>query len=161
METIAGPPTPRATDPLRVIVFAISGHQLALPMRAVFKISPCPPQANPAVDLLELDGQAVRLLNLAGRLAPEQRPEQHPEQHPEQRQFLLLIQTPLDGLWGIPLTELPSMISLPLKTIQPLPPTPQAQSLSQFCRYVSLQPQNTGPANLVFLLDLGLLLDET
>ncbi|NEO86022.1 MAG: hypothetical protein F6J87_17460 [Spirulina sp. SIO3F2] len=144
--------TPLNAEPLRVIVFAIAGHQLALPMKAVFKISPCPPQADQAVDLLDLEGQAVRLLDLASRLNPN---------HQQQRRFLLLIQTQLDGLYGIPLAELPSMMGLSVPTIQALPSTTQAQPLGQVCRYVSLQPQESGPATLVFLLDLGLLLGET
>lgn len=142
----------QSTDHLQVVVFAIADYQIALPLKAVFKITPCPAQMSRAVDLLDLDGRAIHLLDLDRQLAPETPPTPRP--------FLLLLQTPTAEQSGIPLAALPNMTTLAMSTIQRLPATAQATPLGQVCRYVSLPRQDRSPQGLIFLLDLGLVLPQ-
>lgn len=139
-------------EQLPVVVFAIADYQLALPLKAVLKITPCPPQTNQVIDLLDLEGHAIHLLDLHRQLTPKSSPTPH--------QFLLLLQTPAAAQCGIPLAALPNMTTLAMSTIQRLPTTAQGTPLGQVCRYVSLQRQGGSAQRLIFLLDLGLVLPD-
>ncbi|MDB9314093.1 chemotaxis protein CheW [Spirulina sp. CS-785/01] len=147
---------PTDTERARVIIFPIANYLFALPMKAVLKISPSPPELSEGfseVGLLELEGETILLLNLDGLLSEEKSTWQT-------TQFLILVSDQRGQLCGIPVEDLPNMIDLSLLNIQPLPKSSRQSPLSRLSRYVALR-QSDNQKKPIFLLDIALAIQAT
>ncbi|NJL00971.1 MAG: chemotaxis protein CheW [Spirulinaceae cyanobacterium SM2_1_0] len=147
--------SPRLPDTIRAIAFQTAGYRFALPMRAVVKVSHCPPPADAdrsfdAAGLLRLGGEAIALLDLNARLEVAE-----PEDAAGRSPFLILARAPHGELYGLQIDELPNMLDLASASIQPLPIAARRSPLRRVAKYAALW-QTPEQDTLIFLLDLEL-----
>ncbi|MDX2273301.1 MAG: hypothetical protein NW237_15315 [Cyanobacteriota bacterium] len=145
-------PTP-APDFLKVITFTVASQPLALPL-AQGKDSPFPvvqrvihsPVSlnHHPLQLLHWEDQDVIILNLHSLSTPAQAIPP----------FLILVQTPNQECYGIPVSDPPSLLELPLATIRPLPPSYAQRDPLGMASYIAVLPQSGDPL-ILFLLDLN------
>ncbi|NJR49913.1 MAG: hypothetical protein HC780_10455 [Leptolyngbyaceae cyanobacterium CSU_1_3] len=160
MRSTSLPPNPVASEgaiaeSLKVVMFAIAGYRLGLPMEAVLRVVNCPLELHDrsaAMELVHLGHRAITVLNLYPHLALKQ-------VNPNLDAGQFLVVTKLQGdVCAIRVDAPPDLIELTPSTIRKLPePYRQGHPLNIASR-VAVLPQ--GKATIaIFLLDMKRVLE--
>jgi len=163
---------------VRVIVFKIAKYWLALPMKVVLKVRNFPSNIKESSRdnrLINLDNRTLTLLPLkpilvkpskaklplAKRLQETATVTKYPTELSNVGEFLIIVKTPGGEACAIPVDKLPTMIDLPLSTIQKLPDSYSQSYLLGMANYVAVWQLLKGKATgkqaeklTIFLLDL-------
>lgn len=167
----ATPATATAAEPtLRTIAFAAAGCRFALPIAAVLQVSACPPRLerhDEAIGLTIYEDRTILLLNLQVKLARRQLPTVEgtaaepaslasPAARTDMPQpHLVLTQTQRGELCGVLVDELPAMLELPRREIQPIPRSYRESQLFGLARFVALwRPSPQADRVAIYLLDI-------
>jgi purine-binding chemotaxis protein CheW len=149
------PPLDRTTDSLPVLLFSVGRTILGIPLADVVRILNAPNALQPveafqaktqAVSLLHWGDQEVTLLNLYQCFFPNLTPL-------PPTPFLVIWQTKPGELYGIPVSEPPLLLNIPLTTIRPLPSGYRQALPLDIASYVAVLPRADHPVS-IFLLDL-------
>ena len=160
-------------DALRTLVFTLAAdtssaqedYLFALPVEAVLKVINCPP-INWAIDsgigMIDLGSQSVTVVDLRQQkrlTKPKRQEESNAYQRDNSYRFLILLQTRMEELYGIPVTDTPKLTDIPLSTIRPVPLSyRQAAGLNLVSHMAVLsETQEQKPLN-VFLLGMSKIL---
>lgn len=142
--------TPTQKDTIRLIVFAIAGYRLGLPLNQILRVVNCPDelkaQTSEVLELLPLGQHTILVLNLRSRLSVNQ------AKTTPDSDFLVVAKVGTE-LCAIRVDAPPDLIEVEAATIRQLPaPYRQGHPLSIASQVVVL-PQ--GKATLaIFLLEL-------
>ena len=163
---------------LRVIVFKIAKYWLALPMKVVLNVRDFPSNIKESSRdnrLIHLDNRTLTLLPLKPILVKPSKAKltlaqsldktaavtKSPIDLSSVGEFLIIVKTPRGEACAIPVDKLPTMIDLPLSTIQKLPDSYSQSYLLGMANYVAVwqlpKGQSTrkeGEKLTIFLLDL-------
>lgn len=154
--------TIRERKTVRVIVLSVNHYRFALPLKAVLKVVPRPPELDEGFDdvgLLEIEGETVLLLNLIWIL------EEWDKGDRELRtgKYLILIRNNREQLCGIEIDKLPTAMDLSLATVQEMPSSSRQSNLGRLARYVAFwqSPENEAAEKEpdkrpIFLLDVSM-----
>ena len=138
---------------LRSIIFPIHNFVFALPIKAVFKIIPCPPIDSPIEDcigLVEWEGKALAIVDLSQKFRSDPF-EANTNQY--QKGFLILTQTNESGLCGFFTQESPTLMDIPQDDIHPLPQSYREVNQLGFVSHMALLTnEDTQQALKIFLL---------
>jgi chemotaxis signal transduction protein len=147
---------------VRIIVFSVSHYLFALPLKAVLKIIPRPPELDAGFDdvgLLEIEGETVLLLNLIWILEEWEKSDRDPGAG----KYLILIRNNRQQLCGIEIDELPTAMDLSLSTVQEMPKSSRQSHLGRLAQYVAFWQSPEGKAaneeaekKPIFLLDISI-----
>jgi chemotaxis signal transduction protein len=143
---------------VRVIIFSVLHYLFALPLKAVLKIIPRPPELDEGFDdagLLEIEGDPVLLLNLIWVLEAWE----NSDRSPCPGKYLILIRNNQEQLCGIEIDELPTTIDLPRAIVQELPSSSRQANLGRLAQYVALwqsEEEENPEKKPIFLLDVSM-----
>lgn len=149
------PPLDQTTNSLPVLLFPIGRTILAVPLADVVRILSAPnalqtveafQTKTQTVSLLHWGEQEVTLLNLYRCFFPDLTSL-------PPTPFLIIWQTKPGELYGIPVSEPPLLLNIPLTTIRPLPAGYRQALPLDIASYVAVLPRGDHPVS-IFLLDL-------
>ncbi|MEA5472573.1 chemotaxis protein CheW [Spirulina sp. 06S082] len=143
---------------VRVIIFSVLHYLFALPLKAILKIIPRPPELDEGFDdagLLEIEGETVLLLNLIWILEEWE----SGDRSPRSGKYLILIRNNQGQLCGIEIDELPTTLDLPRAIVQELPSSSRQANLGRLAQYVALwqsEEEDSLDKKPIFLLDVSM-----
>jgi chemotaxis signal transduction protein len=140
---------PVAAPECKAIAFSICGYCLSLPISAIVRVLPVTASAvfsNRNGGFTQIDGYPTVLLDLHPLFAQLRYSKN------SQAQFLAIARIDTHTLCAIPIDEPPTLIDIPLNTVEPLPYT-YRQSLERVASHIVNITQNN-ETTTVFLLDL-------
>lgn len=149
------PQTEEQTQCVKMVVFAIAGYRLGLPMESVLRVVNCPPElrdSQAVLELVNLGSHTISVLNLHARLSLQQgRPAQ------SSGNFLIVAKAG-EELCAIRVDAPPDLLELEPSMIRQLPaPYRQGHPL-HIANQVAVLPQ--GKATLaIFLLEMKRVLE--
>ncbi len=157
-----------AEPTLRTIAFTIAGYRFALPIAAVLQVGACPSQlgiADRTLGLVIYEDRTILLLNLRAKLAQLELPgvvgsaaaalDNRAALAATPQPYLILTRTQRGELCGVLVDELPAMLELPRRDIQPIPKSYRQSHLAGLARFVALwQPQSQAEKTAIYLLDV-------
>lgn len=147
----ASPPPEPADSNLPVLVFAIAYTVIAVPLTTVSQVIRTPEALRSQtheISLMHWQHQQITLLNLYRRLAPH-----YPQQIQTLSPFLVLLETPQAERYAIPTQDPPSLFTLPLVSIRPLPEAYRRSLPLDLASHMAILPRPNTPLTL-YLLDL-------
>lgn len=117
--------TVQEKDSLRVMVFSIMDYFFAFPIGAVLRIIPCPPfvMEDNGIGMIDLGSQTVTVVDLRYKLIKQakQRDAATIETTDKNPNFLIMFQTQIGELCGIPVEKTPVLTDIALNDIRPVP----------------------------------------
>jgi chemotaxis signal transduction protein len=140
---------------LKIIVFEIGSINLALPIDTVYKVLNYTPIYGSGVNqvgVTHVGELEVTVVDLYRRFFKSTPPQDY-----FTGSYLVLVQNKMGELYGIPVTDAPVLIEVPLSQIRVLPESYRRADTLDVARHVIVIPQETAPLT-VFLLDVDLLL---
>ncbi|ACB53537.1 hypothetical protein cce_4189 [Crocosphaera subtropica ATCC 51142] len=140
----------QATRRRKLLVFQTGTLHLALPVESVKKIThytPMEGSGTTAVGLIHMDEMEITAIDLHKRLF---KVSQSPMQG---RQFLILAKNTTDELFGILVSQTPSMFDVPLSQIRTLPDSYRRGDTLEIASHVT-RVQENDQLLTVFILDV-------
>ncbi|MBE9130241.1 MULTISPECIES: chemotaxis protein CheW [unclassified Coleofasciculus] len=147
----------KAPSILKLIVFIIGNLNLALPIESVYKVlnrTPVYGSGIKQVGVSHIDNQEITVLDLYQRFFKSEQPSDS-----EQRGYLVTVQSKMGELYGIPVTDTPILMDVPLSAVRLLPESYRRSETVDIARHVAVIPQDSASLT-VFLLDTELLLTK-
>lgn len=146
----------RQTTPiLKLVVFAMGGLHLALRIESVYKVVNYTPVYSSGlnyVGVTHLGDQEVTVVDLHQRFF-----KASPISKSDPDNYLVIVKNTTGELYGIPVTNTPLLIEVPLSMIRVLPESYRRADTLEVASHVAVIPQEETPLT-VFLLDVDLLL---
>lgn len=144
----------QVTPSFKLIVFTMSGLNLALRIETVYKVvnhTPVYSSGLSHVGVAHLSEREVTVLDLYWRFFKK---SQQNEFHADG--YLIIVRTTTDELYGIPVAQTPVLLEVPLTLIRALPESYRCADTLGIASHVAIIPQETEPLT-VFLLDVDLI----
>jgi chemotaxis signal transduction protein len=140
---------------LKLIVFDMGSLKLALRIESVYKIVNYTATYGTgfgAVGVAHLGESEITVVNLHRRFFKS---SQSDESH--QSSYLVVVQHPTGELYGIPVSQTPTLLEVPVSLIRVLPESYRRADTLDVARHVAVIPQEEEPLT-IFLLDVDRLL---
>jgi chemotaxis signal transduction protein len=134
----------------KFLIFKTGQLNLALPVESVKKIThytPMQGSGTTSVGLIHIDNHEITAIDLHKRLFKVAQPSF------EGRQFLILAKNSIDELFGILVSQTPSLVDLPLSQIRTLPDSYRRGDTLEIASHVTRVQQNEQLLT-VFVLDV-------
>lgn len=147
--------TRQATPSLKLIVFSIGSLHLGLRIESVFKVVNHMTVYGSGlnhVGITHLGDSEVTVVDLYRRFFKSSLTS---ESHPSS--YLVLVKNTIGELYGIPVTDTPVLMEVPLSAIRVLPESYRRADTLEVASHVAVIPQEAAPLT-VFLLDVDRLL---
>jgi purine-binding chemotaxis protein CheW len=144
----------KTTQLLKLILFTLGDLHLALPIESVYKIlnrSPVYGSGMNQVGVTHSGEEEITVIDLYQRFFKESLPDT------ANRGYLVTMQNKIGELYGIPVTDAPILMDVPLSAIRLLPESYRRSDTVNIARHVAVIPQESG-TKTIFLLDVDLLL---
>ncbi|MGK7941815.1 MAG: chemotaxis protein CheW [Crocosphaera sp.] len=134
----------------KLLIFQIGRLNLALPVESVKKIThytPMEGSGTGAVGLIHVDDQEITAIDLHKRLFKV------PQPLLEGRQFLILAKDSIEELFGILVSQTPTLVELPLSQVRTLPDSYRQGDTLDMATHVT-RFQHNNELLTVFVLDM-------
>ncbi len=141
---------PGETSRRKLLIFQTGTLDLALPIESVKKIThytPLQGSGTTAVGLIHVDEMEITAIDLHKRLF------RVPQPPLEGRQFLILAKNSIEELFGILVSETPSLLELPVSQIRTLPESYRRGDTLEIASHVTRLQRNEQSLT-VFILDV-------
>lgn len=135
---------------LQLLIFQIGSLNLALPVGSVKKIThytPMEGSGTGAVGLIHVDDREITAIDLHKRLFKVPQPSL------EGRQFLILAKNSIEELFGILVSQTPTLVELPLSQIRTLPDSYRQGDTLDMATHVT-RIEHNNELLTVFILDV-------
>ena len=143
------------TSVLKLVVFGIGSLTLALPIEFVNKVVNQTRVYSSGLNhmgIAHLGDSEITIIDLHRRLFKSEQTSQSGK-----GSYLIITKNTLGEIFGIPVTETPALMDLPLSLIRVLPESYRRADTLEIASHVAVIPQETEPLT-VFLLDVDRLL---
>ena len=157
--------TVQEKDSLRVMVFSIMDYFFALPMGAILRIIPCPTftAGDDGIGMVDLGSQTVTIVDLHQKFIKQvtENPQEYLQTRNQDLNFLIMFQTQIGELCGIPVAKAPILTDIELKNIRPVPLSYRQASELNFVNHMAVIPQKEEQDSLkIFCLGTNEILVE-
>lgn len=145
----------QATPSVKLIVFSVGSLDLALRIEFVYKVFKPAPVYGSGVNLVgvtDVGDREVTVVDLYGRFFKSSQTKEFSTDA-----YLVIVQNTTGELYGIPVTDTPELMEVPLSMIRILPESYRRADTLDVASHVAIIPQQAAPLT-VFLLDVDLLL---
>ncbi|HAJ58391.1 MAG TPA: chemotaxis protein CheW [Cyanobacteria bacterium UBA8543] len=145
----------QVTPSLKLIVFGIGSLNLALPIESVYKVvnhTPVYGSGLNAVGVAHVGDGEVTVVDLYQQFFKASSFKES-----TQIAYLVIVKNTLGELYGIPITDTPILLEVPLSQIRVLPESYRQADTLGVASHVAVIPQEASPLT-IFLLDVDLLL---
>lgn len=140
---------------LKLIVFGIGNLNLALPIESVYKVinrTPVYGSGLRSVGVAHVDDGQVTVVDLYRRFFQSSQTSES-----DSGGYLVIVKNTTGELYGIPVTDTPTLIEVPSSTIRVLPDSYRHSDTLEVASHVTVIPQEAESLT-VFLLDVARLL---
>lgn len=147
-----------ARSSIKLIVFAIGNLNLALSIESVYKVlnrTTVYGSGIKQVGVSHLGDREITVIDLYQRFFKSNQPAQSANSG-----YLVTMQNQAGELYGIPVTNTPVLMDVPLSTIRVLPESYRYADTVDIARHIAVIPQQETSLT-VFLLDIDLLLPRS
>ncbi|MGK7947842.1 MAG: chemotaxis protein CheW [Xenococcaceae cyanobacterium] len=151
-------------DSLRVMVFSVMDYFFAFPIGAILRIIPCPPftTEDNGIGMIDLGSQTVTIVDLRHKFIKKVKdnPVEAISTANNSPNFLIMFQTQVGELCGIPVEKAPILTDLALKNIRPVPLSYRQISELSFVNHMAVIPQEEQESLKIFCLGTNEILAE-
>ncbi len=157
--------TVQEKDSLRVMVFSVMEYFFALPIGAILRIIPCPPftTEDNGIGMIDLGSQTVTIIDLRYKFIKKatDNPIETISMVNSNLNFLIMFQTQVGELCGIPVAKAPVLTDIALKNIRPVPLSYRQISELSFVNHMAVIPKKEKQESLkIFCLGTNEILAE-
>lgn len=137
--------TVQEKDSLRVMVFSVMEYFFAFPIGAILRIIPCPSftTEDNGIGMIDLGSQTVTIVDLSHKFIKQANEKTidkitNIDSNPN---FLIMFQTQVGELCGIPVSKAPVLTDIALNNIRPVPLSYRQISELSFINHMAMIPQ--------------------
>ncbi len=156
--------TVQQKDSLRVMVFSVMDYFFAFPIGAILRIIPCPSftTEDNGIGMIDLASQTVTIVDLRRKFIKEatERTIEAIEKVHSTPNFLIMFQTQIGELCGIPIEKAPVLTDIPLANIRPVPLSYRQISELSFINHLAIIPQEEAESLKIFCLGTNKILAD-
>ena len=151
--------TVREKDSFRVMVFSVMDYFFAFPIGAILRIIPCPSftTEDNGIGMIDLGSQTVTIVDLRYKFIKQatEKTIEKIETTNSSPNFLIMFQTQIGELCGIPVKKAPVLTDIALSNIRPVPLSYRQISELSFVNHMAVIPQEEEEKKSLKIFCLG------